>query len=556
MAISQQIRHRSVRFIASIFEYKYYVVNKQRRRQFYSTSVYQTFILSPYRTASPLCRNRNACPSTPPLTSPSYSHKANMTTKTTHASEVPSNPQSGKHQINLIRGWPNPGLLPVDLISAAAQRNLSDPSVYVPALQYGADPGYQPLREALATWLSEHYRVERDPNRICISGGASQNVACILQSFTDPHVTQAVWCISPSYHLVFQVFRDNGFDGRLRATPEDEEGVDIEALEAKIVAFEKNAPEAKPPVSDAGKDRKHYRHIIYAVPTCSNPSGKTMSLRRREALVRLARKYDALIICDDVYDFLQWRIDSDPGQVSARINDHDHPEMLLPRLCDIDLAMGQADNDPQGFGHAVSNGSFSKLVGPGMRTGWLEGTPAFAYGLAQTGATKSGGSPSQFCASLMADLLQTGALQERLTTTIRPKLQHRHRIMMEAIHKHLGPLSVGIRDTGLPGGLVYGGYFVWLTLEEGISAKIVSQAAMAEENLVVGNGTMFQVPGDEKTVNLDNAVRLTFAYVPEEDLTDGVQRLAGVLQRMKENPDKYKASASATADSDIIDANK
>lgn len=168
-----------------------------------------------------------------------------MTTKPTHASEVPSNPQSGKHQINLIRGWPNPGLLPVDLLSAAAQRNLSDPAIYVPALQYGPDSGYQPLREALATWLSEHYRVERDPNRICISGGASQNVACILQSFTDPNVTQAVWCISPSYHLVFQIFRDNGFEGRLRATPEDEEGVDIEALETKLAEFEKHAPEAK-----------------------------------------------------------------------------------------------------------------------------------------------------------------------------------------------------------------------------------------------------------------------------------------------------------------------
>lgn len=307
---------------------------------------------------------------------------------------------------------------------------------------------------------------------------------------------------------------------------------------------------------DAGKHRKHYRHVIYAVPTCSNPSGKTMSLRRREALVRLARKYDALVMCDDVYDFLQWRIDSDPNQVSARLSDQEHAEMLLPRLCDIDLAMGQAENDPQGFGHAVSNGSFSKLVGPGMRTGWLEGSPAFAYGLAQTGATKSGGSPSQFCASLMADLVQSGALQERLATTLRPQLQHRHRIMMEAIHKHLGPLKVGIRDASLPDGNVYGGYFVWLTLEQGISAKTVSGAAMVEENLVVGNGTMFQVPGDEKTVDLDNAVRLTFAYVAEKDLTEGVERLAGVLRRIKENPDKYKAFGSTKSNSDILDANK
>ncbi|KAM0214690.1 hypothetical protein ACHAQD_008791 [Fusarium lateritium] len=479
-----------------------------------------------------------------------------MATKPTHVSDVPSNSQSGKHQINLIRGWPNPSLLPVDLISAAAQRSLADPEIYVPALQYGADAGYQPLREALATWLSEHYSVERDPDRICISGGASQNVACILQSFTDPNVTQAVWCISPSYHLVFQVFRDNGFDGRLRATPEDEEGVDIEALESKLAEFEKHAPEAKPPLSDAGKNRKHYRHVIYAVPTCSNPSGKTMSLRRREALVRLARKYDALVICDDVYDFLQWPIDSDPSKVSTSVSSNEHPEMSLPRLCDIDLAMGRADNDPDGFGHAVSNGSLSKLVGPGLRTGWLEGSPAFAYGLAQTGSTKSGGSPSQFCASLMADLIQSGSLQERIATVLRPQLQHRHRLMMDAIHKHLEPLNVGIRDAGLVNGGVYGGYFVWLTLEKGLSAKIVAQAAVAEENLVLGNGTMFQVPGDEKTVELDNAVRLTFAYVPEKDLVEGVERLASVLQRIKSDPEKYRSLASTTADSDIIDANK
>ncbi|KAM5386739.1 hypothetical protein ACJZ2D_000032 [Fusarium nematophilum] len=476
----------------------------------------------------------------------------------THASEFPSMSLTGKHQINLIRGWPNPKLLPSDLLSAAAQSILADPSVYVPALQYGADSGYQPLREALATWLSGHYGVERDPNRICISGGASQNVACIMQSFTDPAVTQAIWCIAPTYHLAFQIFRDAGFEGRLRGFPEDEEGIDIEALEAKLAKFEEEdakAPKAKAPFSDPGKHRKHYRHVIYVVPTCSNPSGKTMSLRRREALVRLARKYDALIICDDVYDFLQWRIDSDPSQVAESLSAKEHPEMVLPRLCDVDLAMGRAENDPRGFGYAVSNGSFSKLAGPGVRTGWLEGSPAFAFGLAQTGATKSGGSPSQFCASIMADLVQSGDLQERLATTVRPKLQHRHRIMMEAIHKHLSPLGVGTREAGLNNGSVYGGYFVWLTLEDGVSARLVADVAMNEENLVVGNGTMFQISGDE-TVDLDGAIRLTFAYVPEEDLVEGVERLAQVLKRIKADPAKYKDRVNTQSDSDVLDANK
>ncbi|KAF4584215.1 Aspartate/tyrosine/aromatic aminotransferase [Ophiocordyceps camponoti-floridani] len=107
-----------------------------------------------------------------------------------------------------------------------------------------------------------------------------------------------------------------------------------------------------------------------------------MSLRRRESLVRLARRYDALLISDDVYDFLQWPLhDSFP------------PPPTLPRLCDIDLSMGPEANDPHNFGHAISNGSFSKIAGPGMRTGWVEGSRAFIAGLGDTASTLSGGAP-------------------------------------------------------------------------------------------------------------------------------------------------------------------
>lgn len=246
MNILQRVRHRSLGLAVDVGLYRNYAIYEGGQHQYHRTLRCSSYLLSNDAAASPLYRYNSHCPSvSSSLSSPTYINTARMTAQPTHASEFPSNLQSGKHQINLIRGWPNPGLLPVDLLSAAAQRSLSDPAIYIPALQYGPDSGYQPLREALATWLSEHYRVERDPDRICISGGASQNVACILQSFTDPNVTQAVWCISPSYHLVFQIFRDNGFEGRLKATPEDEEGVDIEALGAKLAEFEKHAPEAK-----------------------------------------------------------------------------------------------------------------------------------------------------------------------------------------------------------------------------------------------------------------------------------------------------------------------
>jgi DNA-binding transcriptional MocR family regulator len=131
--------------------------------------------------------------------------------------------------------------------------------------------------------------------------------------------------------------------------------------------------------------RKIYKHVIYAVPTFANPSGMIMSLRRREALVRLARRYDALIVTDDVYDFLQWSIV--PADVNlfewatkpeARLSDRAY----VPRLVDVDRYLDGGPVDE--WGHAISNGSFSKLIGPGARTGWAEASEKVAYGLSQT----------------------------------------------------------------------------------------------------------------------------------------------------------------------------
>lgn len=100
-----------------------------------------------------------------------------------------------------------------------------------------------------------------------------------------------------------------------------------------------------------------------------------MSLDRRKALVRLARDYDALIITDDVYDMLQW-----PS--SQQSDAEPLTRAFVSRIVDVDryLDGGPADE----FGNAVSNGSFSKIVAPGCRTGWAEGTEKLAYGLSQT----------------------------------------------------------------------------------------------------------------------------------------------------------------------------
>jgi DNA-binding transcriptional MocR family regulator len=273
-----------------------------------------------------------------------------------------------------------------------------------------------------------------------------------------------------------------------------------------------------------------------------------MPLHRREALVHVARKYDCLIICDDVYDFLQWPTTGETPSLPA--------EMRLPRLCDIDRALGPAANDPQQFGHVISNGTFSKIVGPGVRTGWVEATPAFAYGLSQTGSTRSGGAPSQLSATLMCELLKTGDLDRQIETVTRPALQRRHMLMMDAIHKHLGPYIGSLREASMAGSKLYGGYFVWFSLKEtGPRAKAVAERAQKSENLIVGYGDIFEVHGDEDSARFKYEIRLCYAWEPEEDIVQGVERLARVLHDLSKEP-QGMASADNEGDSGRVSAFK
>ncbi|KAI3401387.1 hypothetical protein diail_11471 [Diaporthe ilicicola] len=435
-----------------------------------------------------------------------------------------------KQPINLLRGWPSPHVLPAEALKAAANKVLSDPDIFVPGLQYGPDPGYQPLREELSKFLSKEYGTKADAERICISGGASQAMACILQSYTEPVYTKAVWAIAPCYYLACAIFEDSGFEGRLRAVPEDDEGINLERLESGLKGFEDKMDPDETPVYKNPALRKVYRHVIYAVPSAANPSGKTMTLRRREALVRLARKYNCLIVCDDVYDFLQWPVVEPSTTVPS---ESPLPRVkILPRLSDIDFALGPSTHDTsrsdgKWFGHAISNGSFSKIVGPGIRTGWVEGTRDFAFGLAQTGSTKSGGAPSQLSATIVCEMMKSGQLARHIDGACRPSLQRRHALMMKAVHEHLDQFGIEVLDSNPTEGAqrAYGGYFVWITFPQGPAAQSIAKRALEDENLVVPPGEMFQVKGDEKSAEFANSIRLCFAWEEEQDLVEGVARL-------------------------------
>ncbi|KAI0456508.1 pyridoxal phosphate-dependent transferase [Xylaria acuta] len=581
------------------------------------------------------------------------------------------NRSGNKKSINLLRGWPAASLLPAEALCAASQTALTDPKIWAPGLEYGPDPGYHPLREALARWLGRFYRdvipvaptdasggetsrerglgreqgqnqdrnVKDETDRITITGGASQSLACLLQSFTDPARTLAVWVVAPCYFLACPIFADAGFAGRMRAVPEDGEGVDIAILEREMRALEGEETQRQQRHRGRGEDgndddgvggggprnykdprphRKIYRHVIYCVPAFANPSGRTMTLARREELVDLARRHDALVICDDVYDMLQWRVESLPSSSTSSstssslsshsLKDHDFHKALLPRVADIDIAKGRSPHDPPGkrFGHAVSNGSFSKLVAPGTRTGWTYSTADFAFGNSQTGSTRSGGAASQLAATIVCELLllrrrrgadgrreeigddedemEGGEEEEeeeeecQLDTHIRqvllPSYAHRHALLVGAIRAELVPLGVRLHEGSLQGhDGVYGGYFVWMTLPGGTAtttttstatatataterrtwptARAIANRCRADEALMIGNGELFAVHGDEDAVRFDNTIRLCFAWEDEEDLVDGVERLGRVIRKMlDEGPEGWQTNSRKLGDVD------
>jgi DNA-binding transcriptional MocR family regulator len=246
-----------------------------------------------------------------------------------------------------------------------------------------------------------------------------------------------------------------------------------------------------------------------------------MTLANRKMLVQIARKHDALIITDDVYDFLQF-------PTSTKTSTSSLDQALLPRLVDIDRTMEPAPS-PDSFGNAISNGSFSKIAGPGVRTGWAEATPKFTYGLSQCGSTRSGGAPSQMTATIVSELLKSGDLERHIEDVLKPAYKSRYESMIDAIQASLVPLGVKIGEVGYGEKAVFGGYFIWLELPKGVSADEVAERTKQQENLIIAPGRLFEVSTDS-SVKFENSIRLCFAWEQEEDMKDGIVRLARVVK--------------------------
>ncbi|KAK1573257.1 aminotransferase [Colletotrichum navitas] len=443
--------------------------------------------------------------------------------------------------INLQLGWPSPRLFAASGLLDGATQVLTSEVETAAALIYGPHVGHPPLRKSVAKWLSSVYDTEMDHERISINNGASGNLANILLKFTDPLYTRKIFMVEPTYFLACPIFEDNGFQGKLRGVPENNtEGIDIEFLSRELSKAETEAQamanfqadQADEPTLKVGRSYpKIYKYVIYLVPTFSNPSGKTLSSKLRKDLVVLARKYDALIVSDDVYDFLRWPDGPHAqGCVVAAV-----PQ----RLVDIDRSIPGYST----WGNTVSNGSFSKVIGPGVRVGWADSTPAFAKELAEVGSSSSGGAPSHLTSTFVDKMLRSGNLQAHIKDVLIPTYRERYYALMSSITDVLLPLGV-VNEVHTPKNTTaatVGGFFTYLRLPDDLPpARTVAAIALEKNLLRIAFGHMFVVTGDNGSVfraesknGFSQCIRLCWAWHEVDEIKEGITRLADTINEIR-----------------------
>ena len=363
-------------------------------------------------------------------------------------------------RIDLGIGRPDLALLPLEELREAAERCFSLGEVT--CLQYAPLAGAPSLRERLADFLTRHYQSRVAPEHLFLTAGASHGLDLVSGQLAHPGDTVLVE--APTYFLAFKVFQSRNL--RIVSVPTDSEGIDIVALE-KLLEVEKPA-------------------FLYTIPTHHNPTGATLSVERRGKLIELAEKYGFFIAADEVYQLLTYS-----GQAP-------------PRLAAFDS------------NRVISLGSFSKILSPGVRLGWIETAPEHFSKLGRCGVLQSGGGVSPFTSAMIESALALG-LQDAYLNRVRHVYGRRCVHMMQVLDSVL-PSSVNfVHPTG--------GFFVWLELPKFIdSTQLLAEAGAF--NIGFRPGVLFSQGAEFK-----NFLRLCFAYYNEGDLEWACKQLGRLLTR-------------------------
>jgi 2-aminoadipate transaminase len=373
-----------------------------------------------------------------------------------------SNPRRLEGRIPLSSGYPDPSSMPKADMAEATRLALEKDGEL--ALQYGATRGFDRLLEQLQTKLKRDQGIDCSEEELLIVTGAGQGLGIIAEAFSDPG--DVVISEEPTWMGAVRLFRGLGVD--VEPLPVDDQGPDVGHLEKTITRLEVEGRKPK---------------LIYTIPTFQNPVGVTASLERRQAVVELAKKHMIPVIEDDAYSDLRFR-----GE-------------RLPTMYQLDDS-----------GMVVYLSTFSKIIGAGLRLGWIVAHPrlinAFAP-LKQEGGTSPfvGAAVSEFCAS--------GTLVEHIDE-LRTVYSGRHSAMINALKKYM-PDGVTWSDPE-------GGFFVWVMLPSDITVSSL-QPALQEAKVDVSPGTQFHFHGGGA-----NAMRLSFSFADEEQIDAGIKALGDAIR--------------------------
>ena len=359
-------------------------------------------------------------------------------------------------KIFFTRGVPPPEAFPTDALGACFEAAIRDDAAVV--LQYGQQPGYAPLRRELA----KEYGVSED--EILIGNGSLH-----LQDLVSAHLVSsgtAVFTEQPSYDRAITTFRRRG--ARVIGIPLEEDGISTDRLDAAL--------------------RREVPAFAYLVPDFQNPAGATLSLEKRRRIVELATTFDFLVIEDVPYRKLRYRGED------------------LPLLRAIDPS------------RVITMSSFSKLLSPGIRVGFMIAPPDLIATLTKL-AEDTYLSPVLPTQAAVAEFLRRDWLRpnvERLKELYRPRWQ----AMADAVRRELPAAQVFIAD---------GGFFVSAMLPEDANTDNLVGRAKDHGLILTPGAAFFADPDEGEQTQGDRFVRLPFCAVTPEQIDEGVRRLASLL---------------------------
>ena len=362
-------------------------------------------------------------------------------------------------RINLAVGQPSPDLIPTEMLQTAAANAFNKAPEH--AFNYGDPQGELAYRAALALFLQGQGQTTVCAESLFLTGGSSQALDFICERFTRPG--DVVLVEDSTYYLALQIFKDRGLN--IVGLSCDANGIELPALTAAI--------------------ETHKPRLLYTIASFANPTGLCLAEDRRAEIARLSSDHDFIVAADEAYQLLHFEKPA-PKSFSHFLND----------------------------GNILCLGTFSKILAPGLRVGWLEVSEGLMPRLLASGWVNSGGAINQMASFIVTDCLQQGAQAAHLLT-LRRTLAARAAVMQSALEASLPEFA----SWTVPAG----GYFFWLRLTDPSNTdNLVASASRA--------GVGFQ-PGNFSSANAQhpNYLRLSFAAYDSAEIETGIRRLRAVL---------------------------